>query len=103
MAAAINASPKRSFIDHITPLASLLNIPLIISDEKNKEITERYYPEVDIRYMPDLEFRLKEIGDAFDTLIGCDYWNEAQTHAIMLHNQKKMKLKYCPHGQSVKG
>ncbi len=100
---ALNTSPRLSFIDHIAPLASLLNIPLIVSDEKNAQLTSQYYPEVDLHYWPDFEFRLKELSDRFDALFSCDYWTSVQRNAFQLYNKKVMKLLFCPHGQSDKG
>lgn len=104
MLSAINTSPRNSFIDHIAPLASLLNIPLLISDEKNWEISTRYYPELQVEYWPDLEFRLHELTERFDGLISCDYWNDTQKAAFHFANPKKrVQLIFCPHGQSDKG
>lgn len=100
---ALNTTCRNSFLDHITPLASLLKIPLIISDEKNATLTARYYPDVEIRYWPDLEFRLKELSEEFYALFNCDYWGPAQKQALRLHTKKEMKLIFCPHGQSEKG
>ncbi len=100
---ALNVSFRSSFIDHITPLASLLGIPLIVSDEKNASLSAHYYPEAKIRYWPDYEFRMKELADEFDALISCDYWGPVNKASFRLHNQKEMKFIFCPHGQSDKG
>lgn len=101
--AALNVSFRHSFIDHIAPLSSLLDIPLIVSDEKNAQMTTRYYPEAKMRYWPDFEFRMKEIADEFDVLFSCDYWSKRQQAAFGLHTQKPMVFVFCPHGQSDKG
>lgn len=100
---AFNTTHMKSFIDHITPLASLLNIPLIVSDEKNAILTHHYYPEVKVRFWPDLEFRLKEVVEEFDVLFDCDYWAYNQKNIFQLHTKKQMRLIFCPHGQSDKG
>lgn len=96
MTAALNTSSESLYIDHISPLASLLDIPLIINDERNAALTAKYYPEVKMRYWPDLEFRIQELSKEFDTLIGCDYWHPARKNDFR-------KLIFCPHGQSDKG
>lgn len=100
---AINASPGSSFIDHITPLASILNIPLIISSEKNANLVSRYYPEVSAHYWPDFAFRCKEWVERCDTWVSCDYWMAQQTWALQWHTHKTMRFIFCPHGQSDKG
>ncbi len=100
---AFNTSPEIFFLDHISPLASLLNIPLIITEAHNAKLTEKYYPEVKIRHMPDLEFRLKEVSDEFDALIECSYWAPQLKKLFSSMFSKDMKLIFCPHGQSDKG
>lgn len=100
---AINTSAEIFYLDHICPLASLLNIPLIVSEEKNAGLSAKYYPEVDLHYVPDLPFHLKELADRFDALIGCDYWLPELKNLFFQFHQKKMRLILCPHGQSDKG
>ncbi len=102
-ACVLNTSPEIFYIDHVAPLASLLNIPLIVTDEKNARLTEKYYPEVILRYMPDLSDRLDEVAKEFDVLIGCDYWAPHQKELFSSLYQKEMRLVFCPHGQSDKG
>lgn len=100
---AVLSTHKTSFLDHIAPLASLLEIPLLVNDEKNRERLQRYYPEVQVRYLADLEFHLREIAEEFDVLFNCDYWSVAQRCAFQLYTQKRIQLVFCPHGQSDKG
>ncbi len=101
--AALNTSPEILFLDHISPLASLLDIPLIITHEKNATLTTQYYPEVNVRYWPDLEFHLKELSHAYDVLIECSFWAPHLKHLFQSCFQKDMRLLFCPHGQSDKG
>ena len=68
-----NNSPTSQFVDHISPLSSLMDMPLIISHENNAVLTAKYYPEVKVRYWPDLEFRLKELAEEFDAVFACDF------------------------------
>ena len=103
MACALISNSKPHFLDHISPLASLLEIPLILSDEKNVELATKYYPEVPLRYWPDLAFRLKEIGEEFDTLFECNYWIPQFKDSLKFYTQKNIRLIFCPHGQSDKG
>jgi teichoic acid glycerol-phosphate primase len=101
--AAFNTGSDFHLLDHIAPLAELLQMPLITTEELNTTLAKRYYPQVEVRYMPDLEFRLGEIATEFDTLFECKYW---QPHLKTLFRQlfkKEMRLVFCPHGQSDKG
>jgi hypothetical protein len=99
--AAFNTGPDFHLLDHIAPLAE--HMPLITTEELNTALAKRYYPQVEVRYMPDLEFKLGQIADEFDTLFECKYW---QPHLKTLFRQlfrKEMQLVFCPHGQSDKG
>jgi len=90
-------------LDHIAPLASLHNFPLIVTEVENATLAAKYYPEVSLRYIPDLEFRLKELADEFDTLIECKYWAPHLKQLFRICFNKEMRLIFCPHGQSDKG
>jgi len=90
-------------LDHIAPLAEWMQMPLITTEERNAALAERYYPQVEVRLMPDLEFRLCEIAEQFDVLFECKHW---APHLKWLFRQlyhKEMGLVLCPHGQSDKG
>ncbi|MBU6384110.1 MAG: CDP-glycerol glycerophosphotransferase family protein [Verrucomicrobia bacterium] len=101
--AAFNTGPDYHLLDHIAPMAALLQCPLFTTEPLNDELARRYYPQVETRYMPDLERHFREIAEQFDVLYECKYW---QPHLKMLFQtlyRKEMKLIFCPHGQSDKG
>ncbi len=101
--AALNTGPDFHLLDHIAPLADLLQIPLITTEEKNFELAKLYYPKVETHLVPDLEHRLGDLAERFDVLFECKYW---QPHLKALFKQlyrKEMRLVFCPHGQSDKG
>ncbi len=101
--AAFNTGPDFHLLDHIAPLAELLQMPLILTEELNYQLASRFYPQIELRLIPDLEFKLKEIGEEFDTLFECKYW---QPHLKTIFRdlfQTNMNLVFCPHGQSDKG
>lgn len=100
--AAFNTGSEYYMLDHIAPLAELLQMPLITTEEKNFELARKFYPQVQVRFMPDLEFRLGEIAEEFDTLFESKFWG---VHLPLIFEnlyKKKMRLIYCPHGQSDK-
>ena len=101
--AALNLSPSTSFLDHIAPLASLLGIPLISLNEDHVARIKAYYPEVQLRYEPELSFHLKELCEEFDRLVSCGYWAKEFGQSLQDLYGKKMQLIFCPHGQSDKG
>lgn len=101
--AAFNIGPDFHLLDHIAPLAELLQMPLIVTEERNWQLAARFYPQVSLRYLPDLEFQLKSIAEEFDTLFECKYWQPHLKNLLQTLYQKTVQLIFCPHGQSDKG
>jgi hypothetical protein len=101
--AAISSSYDSHLLDHIAPLASLCNMPLIFNEEKNHELLERYYPEVTLEYEPNLEIKFPDFAEKFDTLFSCQRWPAHVPYLFETLYNKKMRLIFCPHGQSDKG
>lgn len=101
--AAFNTGPEFHALDHIAPIAKILHIPLITDVEKNYALSSRFYPQIQVEFMPDLERQLGALAERFDTLFECKYW---PIHLKPLFRQlykKEMRLVFCPHGQSDKG
>lgn len=101
--AALNTGPEFHALDHIAPMAELMQMPLITTEKRNYELACRYYPQIETQHMPDLEFKLSLIAEQFDALFECKYW---ALHLKSLFRQlynKEMRLVFCPHGQSDKG
>jgi hypothetical protein len=102
-AAALNTGNHFHLLDHIAPLAHLLQIPLITTHEKNFLLAQSYYPFINVEIDVDLEFHLASLAERFDTLLECKYWTpQLKTVFRELYN-KEMRLIFCPHGQSDKG
>lgn len=101
--AAFNTGPDFHLLDHIAPLAELMGMPLIVTEEGSGELARCYYPQVETRLMPDLEFRLAEIAEQFDVLFECKYWAPHLKTVFKNLFGKEMRLVFCPHGQSDKG
>jgi len=101
--AAFNTGPDFHLLDHIAPLSSLMNMPLYTTEEKNSKLALHYYPQVEIRYEPDLEFKLKNLSEEFDALFECKYWAPHLSSLFRQLYKKEMHLVFCPHGQSDKG
>jgi len=101
--AAFNTGTDFHLLDHIAPLAEQMGMSLITTEEKNDALARRYYPQIEIRNMPDLESELSAVAEEFDALFECKYW---APHLKLLFRQlynKEMRLVFCPHGQSDKG
>ncbi len=101
--AAIYAESEEHLLDHIAPMAEILQIPLIASEDADRELVQTYYPTVHFECGDPIEFRLKEFSERFDALINCKYW-KPQLKTIFSHLYGKAPdLIFLPHGQSDKG
>lgn len=101
--AAFNTGSDFHLLDHIAPLAALMPMPLITTEDLNYELARRYYPQVEVRQMPDLEFQLSSLAEQFDALFECKYWAPHLQALFKNLHKKEMRLVFCPHGQSDKG
>lgn len=101
--AGFNTGAEFHMLDHIAPLAELMRMPLITNEERNHELARHYYPQIETRYMPDLEYRLGEIAEQFDALFECKFWGADLKSLFRQFYKKEMRLVFCPHGQSDKG
>ncbi len=101
--AALNTGPDTHLLDHIAPLADLMQMPLITTEEKNFELARLYYPQVKTESIPDLEYRLGSLAERFDVLFECKYWLPHLKALFRQLYRKEMQLVFCPHGQSDKG
>ena len=101
--AAFNTGTDYHLLDHIAPLAALFNCPLFTTEEINYKLAIRYYPQIQVYYLPDLEFRLGEIAKNYDVLFECKYWQPHLKALFRTLYNKEMRLVFCPHGQSDKG
>lgn len=102
-ALALNTGSDFHLLDHIAPLAHILQVPLITTEEKNFRLAKTFYPKIETLYIPDLEFRLKELADCYDILIECKYWKPHLKKLFRDLYKKEMTFVFCSHGQSDKG
>lgn len=89
-------------LDHIAPLAHLMGIPLYTTEEENYRLARHYYPQVEHRFEPDLDFKLRSLAEEFDALFECKFWAAHLKNLFRDLYKKDMRLIYCPHGQSDK-
>lgn len=101
--AGFNTGSEFHMLDHIAPLAELMQMPLITTEERNDRLARHYYPQVKTRFMPDLEFQLGAIAEEFDALFECKFWGADLKSLFRQFYKKEMRLVFCPHGQSDKG
>jgi teichoic acid glycerol-phosphate primase len=96
--------PALHHLDHLAPLCSFLQIPLVVTEEKLYRLGKRYYPNLDI-----ILFDYLAIADYlvshFDIILYSmprDLFDEVFFLSQQLL-QKRVHAIWCPHGNSDKG
>ena len=85
-------------LDHIAPLAHILDAPLYIEDKKNFDLVKTYYPDVNIIFQSPIE--MFSLVKNYEILIENTFWMTADFYKLLNNN---VKLVFCPHGNSDKG
>jgi hypothetical protein len=91
------------FVDHIAPLASLAQMPLVVTDPDLRSLVEIYYPEIELRYLPYLAYQIRGLTQEFDLFFTCDFWTEGMKKAFQSTAHHPIHFGFCPHGLSEKG
>jgi len=102
MIAAITTGPE-THLDHLAPLCFLLEIPLILTDDRQMDIAREFYPMIDLQYIPLSELTLDYIANHFDTTVTCGkFWAMELKPLIKLFFNKELRILFAPHGNSDK-
>ncbi|MEX0961232.1 MAG: CDP-glycerol glycerophosphotransferase family protein [Simkaniaceae bacterium] len=91
-------------LDHLATLASILQIPLIVTEEEIEKAAKRHYPSL-VTYFYDPLMAPKEIVKKYDFVFSSlpiDLFNEIFFVSMQML-QKKLLSIWVPHGQSDKG
>ena len=102
MFVAISTGPF-THLDHLAPLCFLLEIPLIVTDECHRALGEKFYPMVDLQYIPLEDLTLEYIANHFDAILTCGkFWAMELIPLIEMLYGKKIRFIFSPHGNSDK-
>ena len=101
--AAIITGPE-THLDHLGVLSSLLQIPLIVTDEKTYTLAKKCYPDLDVSLKGLDELTIGYLAENFDALFETGkFWAAELRPFFELLYRKKMRFVFCPHGNSDKG
>lgn len=95
--------PELHYLDHLAPLASLLDIPIITPEEIIQESIAKYYPETKVIYWDYLKIH-SEFIRSFDAVIYSFTHRHFQGYFAFAQDEHKKYLQtiWCPHGNSDK-
>lgn len=102
--AAIVYGTNPHHLDHIAPLAHMLNIPLITNEQTIKDLTNKYYPKIDVQLWSDFQMTTQLIQN-YERIISC----LTRVPIILGFNlpqfahNKIFETLCVPHGNSDKG
>lgn len=91
-------------IDHLAPLCALLDIPLIVTEEKLETLVKKYYPQLVVLYYSYIEAPQKLISnfDVIFTALPRHLFNSIFSFSMRLQKKEILTI-WCPHGNSDKG
>lgn len=97
-------SASEHHLDHIAPLCTLMDIPLLVTEKSILEQAERFYPTLIAYHIDELHLG-HYIAKHFDVLFSClpaVMLAQIFTTIEHLYNKKIISV-WCPHGSSDKG
>ncbi len=100
---AISTGPD-THLDHLGVLAALLEIPLIVTDEKIFAIAKTFYPQIEVVLKEPSSLSLDFLAQECDLIFHCGkFWLPELLPLFELLYKKRMRFVFCPHGNSDKG
>ncbi len=91
--------PSESVLDHLAPLAELLQVPLVIDEKTIQELINKYYPHVDTHLIENPLALFTYVATHYDTLF---YSSSNLYHDLSPVLGEKIRFWFCPHGNSDK-
>ncbi len=80
-----------------------MDIPLIVTELSTYEMAQEFYPQFQLIYRPLSELTLDYLASHFDLIYQCGkFWALELLPLFQFFYQKKMRLVFCPHGNSDK-
>lgn len=100
---AIHTGPAH-YLDHLGVLCIELGLPLLVTEEATYQAAQKFYPQLDCRYVHLQELSLEYLAAQFDVIFESGHlWALELLPLMELMFNKKMRIVYCPHGNSDKG
>lgn len=102
----LNAESRVHYIDHLGVVCIIMGVPLLLLDEQDQALAQRYYPELDCRFMPFDEFSPEILIADYDVVYMSDLWDRdtksAKFRILEEVYGKVLRNVHVPHGYSDK-
>ncbi len=100
---AIHTGPAH-YLDHLGVLCIELELSLLVTEESTYQAARKFYPELDCKLIDLQALSLDYLAHQFDVIFESGHrWALELLPLLELMFQKKMRIVYCPHGNSDKG
>lgn len=91
-------------LDHLGVLSHLLQIPLVVVENKTYELAQKYYPQIDTTLIDLADLSMEYLCGNFDVIFETGkFWALELKPFMQLLFKKEMRFVFCPHGNSDKG
>jgi hypothetical protein len=100
---AILTGPE-THLDHLGVLSAVLEIPLVVTEEKNLLFSKEFYPDLNAKLIDLHELSLEHLAHNYDVIFETGKFFAAELKPFLqLLYGKSMRFVFCPHGNSDKG
>lgn len=100
---AIITGPQ-THLDHLGPLSSVLDIPLVVTEESTYRAAKMFYPDLNVSLAGLDELSIGHLAENYDAIFQSGkFWAAELKPFLELMYGKKMRFVFCPHGNSDKG
>lgn len=107
LSVAIVPSGQQIYLDHLAPIAELMQIPLLTVDEQEFSLTKKYYPNTKTEMLDYGTLTLEYLFENYEALFLSEIFNPHKKNRQYVELQKKFDKDlisiHCPHGFSDKG
>jgi len=103
----VNPIGQEQFTDHLAPICTIMDIPLLFHDEAEESAAKHYYPDLKTLFLPFHEFNPEYLIKNYDATFLSDQWHRDSLRTKFAPLEKKygkrLRNVHCPHGFSDKG
>lgn len=101
--AALDLGIDQRFLDHLSQLCHIMNMPLIVTDYKKSEAARKYYPDIEVMHIENSSVDYEKLAQRYDLFFQSTYRQVGLLEFFASLNKKQLRFIYCPHGNSDKG
>lgn len=93
-ACGLNSNETPHYLDHLGPICTIMDIPLVVVEEKIETLARTFYPDLKVQTLPYEQLTPGYLHANYDAVFVSDYWGKEKFSFRIVH---------CPHGYSDKG